>query len=63
MSEAPEVRAALAALDAADTELTPEERERRRRASDARRARIEAAGGTYRAALRRADVSDSVKRR
>jgi hypothetical protein len=57
-----ESRAAFAAMDIAEAELTPEERERRRRAGEERRKAVQAAG-TYRLSLRSADGSDAVERR
>jgi hypothetical protein len=57
-----EYRAAFEAMEAADADLSPEERDRRRRAGEARRAAVEAAG-TYRLSLRSADGSDAVERR
>jgi len=51
-----------AAFDDAEAELTAQERERRRRAGEARRAAVEAAG-SYRVSLRSADGQDTVERR
>jgi hypothetical protein len=56
-------REARAALDAAQARLTLEQLTARQKAGAARRRMIEAAGGTYRLALRRADGTDAVERR
>jgi hypothetical protein len=58
-----EQREARAALDAAEARLTVEQRAARRKAGAPRKKWIEQGGGTYRAALRRADGTDAVERR